>query len=326
MQGEAAVAPGRAAVDFLRWHSGRVALGQRVTEWNNVASSVFTPLSIDVHERSSFKAKLAKLAMRRTAISRVYSEGSVVRHTSEHVSADRSHPAYLLHFQISGRSLNHQSGRSIDLRPGDCTLVDSTRPYWLEFDAGTQFIVCRFDADALRSFVHDPDDKVATRISRDSGATRTLHRLLEVLWSEGIRTAEEAWFAEADQCILSMFSLAWHASYGRPEAARYALLRRRAEDYVEQRFADPELTIGGLARALSVSTRAIQLAFAEKGETPVGHVQKVRVAHAAKLLSTAQHSVTSVAMDCGFNDLSHFGRVFRKITGQTPRRYRDVRG
>ena len=33
-------------------------------------------------------------------------------------------------------------------------------------------------------------------------------------------------------------------------------------------------------------------------------------------------SVTEVCFACGFNDLSYFIRIFKKIKGQTPRAYR----
>jgi YesN/AraC family two-component response regulator len=49
-----------------------------------------------------------------------------------------------------------------------------------------------------------------------------------------------------------------------------------------------------------------------------------RIARAIELLRDRQRSVTDVYLDVGFKDLSHFGRVFRKVTGQSPSRYRHV--
>ena len=33
-------------------------------------------------------------------------------------------------------------------------------------------------------------------------------------------------------------------------------------------------------------------------------------------------SVTQIALDCGFNDLSYFIRSFKKLKGITPKKYR----
>ena len=47
-----------------------------------------------------------------------------------------------------------------------------------------------------------------------------------------------------------------------------------------------------------------------------------RIERASILLRDQKRSVTEVYLEVGFKDLSHFGRVFRKITGQPPSRFR----
>ncbi len=39
-------------------------------------------------------------------------------------------------------------------------------------------------------------------------------------------------------------------------------------------------------------------------------------------LATTSDGIHGLALDCGFSDLSHFNRVFRKLTGLTPGAYR----
>lgn len=47
-----------------------------------------------------------------------------------------------------------------------------------------------------------------------------------------------------------------------------------------------------------------------------------RIRHARDMLGTTDKSVTDIAFDTGFNSLSHFFRVFKKITGTTPQEFR----
>jgi YesN/AraC family two-component response regulator len=47
-----------------------------------------------------------------------------------------------------------------------------------------------------------------------------------------------------------------------------------------------------------------------------------RIERASVLLRDQKRSVTEVYLEVGFKDLSHFGRVFRKITGEPPSRFR----
>jgi transcriptional regulator GlxA family with amidase domain len=48
----------------------------------------------------------------------------------------------------------------------------------------------------------------------------------------------------------------------------------------------------------------------------------VRVRRAAELLARTEMSVTTVALEVGFNDLSHFERVFRSAYKRSPSKYR----
>lgn len=47
-----------------------------------------------------------------------------------------------------------------------------------------------------------------------------------------------------------------------------------------------------------------------------------RIERASVLLRDHKRTVTEVYLEVGFKDLSHFGRVFRKVTGQPPSRFR----
>ena len=47
-----------------------------------------------------------------------------------------------------------------------------------------------------------------------------------------------------------------------------------------------------------------------------------RVSRAAVLLRTTTDSVSAIASAVGFEDPSYFCRVFRTVTGMTPREYR----
>lgn len=50
------------------------------------------------------------------------------------------------------------------------------------------------------------------------------------------------------------------------------------------------------------------------------------LAHALLLLSRSARSVTQVAQDCGFVDVSHLIRVFKTTHGITPEVWRRVQG
>lgn len=51
------------------------------------------------------------------------------------------------------------------------------------------------------------------------------------------------------------------------------------------------------------------------------YMQELRINEAKRLLSTGRKEIKSVCFEVGFEDLSHFYRVFRKFTGTTPKNY-----
>jgi AraC-like DNA-binding protein len=84
--------------------------------------------------------------------------------------------------------------------------------------------------------------------------------------------------------------------------------RLRLEDYAEL-----------CHRSLSAFKREFQQTYKE---SPGKWIIKRRVERAANLLANTDQSVTEVAFETGFEDLSHFSRVFKNITGINPSEYK----
>jgi AraC-like DNA-binding protein len=60
------------------------------------------------------------------------------------------------------------------------------------------------------------------------------------------------------------------------------------------------------------------------GVTPHQYLVRSRLRHAARLLADDERSVTDVAYDVGFGDLSNFVRTFHRAAGVSPRRFREA--
>src|SRR6266567_6625770 len=59
------------------------------------------------------------------------------------------------------------------------------------------------------------------------------------------------------------------------------------------------------------------------GVTPHQYLVRSRLRHAARLLADEDISITDVAYDVGFGDLSNFVRTFHRAAGVSPRRFRE---
>lgn len=60
------------------------------------------------------------------------------------------------------------------------------------------------------------------------------------------------------------------------------------------------------------------------GKTFTEFVNEFRIVHACKLLSEERHTIAEVCFESGFNNFSHFNRLFKQKTGQSPNNYRKA--
>lgn len=90
-----------------------------------------------------------------------------------------------------------------------------------------------------------------------------------------------------------------------------------------QQNLDAPLTVADLAARLGVSRRKLERHFADALGIPPSEASRIiRVAQARMLLETSDRSVTEIANDTGFADVSHLIRVFRASEGETPEVWR----
>ncbi len=95
---------------------------------------------------------------------------------------------------------------------------------------------------------------------------------------------------------------------------------KRAREYLASHLAD-KVTLRELAHASGLSEWHLLRVFRDQlGLTPHQWHTQLRLNHARRLLADGV-SIADVACATGFTDQSHFTRVFRSVSGTTPRVY-----
>lgn len=75
------------------------------------------------------------------------------------------------------------------------------------------------------------------------------------------------------------------------------------------------MTVPALCRFFKKSTNKTFIQF----------LNEYRIAHACKLLSErADYSISMIAGECGFNNISNFNRTFKKVADKSPSEYRNT--
>ncbi|MCU0396858.1 MAG: AraC family transcriptional regulator [Cyclobacteriaceae bacterium] len=84
------------------------------------------------------------------------------------------------------------------------------------------------------------------------------------------------------------------------------------------------LTIEQFARMAHRSVSAFKTEFGKYyGTTPGKWLRKKRLEHAKLLLETSDKSVSDVAFNSGFENVSHFSKAFKEMYGTSPVQYRN---
>ena len=97
----------------------------------------------------------------------------------------------------------------------------------------------------------------------------------------------------------------------------------KAQHLLEARFGDP-LTIRTMAEASGLPERSFQRRFkAVTGLTPQAYLQELRIERARALLIETRTSVSEICYAVGYNDPPSFIRLFGRLTGLTPRVFRN---
>jgi transcriptional regulator GlxA family with amidase domain len=96
----------------------------------------------------------------------------------------------------------------------------------------------------------------------------------------------------------------------------------RARRYLQQHLHEP-FELGKLAAAASTSERTLLRHFTKTvGMSPLQLLHRLRVERACHLLEVSTLSLTAIAEQCGYQDMSAFRRLIRRHTGRPPGQHR----
>lgn len=106
-------------------------------------------------------------------------------------------------------------------------------------------------------------------------------------------------------------------------ASRYQRERLKSIlTYLKQHLTEP-LTLASMANTFHMSEKYFSRYFRNAtGQTFTAYLNTIRVTHACTLLLETDHTVLEIALECGYENVSYFIRLFHTFMHCTPLQYR----
>jgi len=223
---------------------------------------------------------------------------------------------------LEGRFEQGFSGRSCDCPPG---VVLSKPPGERHAD--------RWFGSLSRHLIVEIDPERQAELGPSRPVTEQIFHVGDI-GAETIAWAAWREFTEADVVtpvvleglVLQLLALVQRRTVANTELAAGPGWLRTVHDFLHDNYRR-SVTLSEVAAVAGFHSDHVSRVFAATFDVTVGeYVRRLRVDAAAVRLATSAESISAIAYQTGFSDQSHLTRVFKRLMGVTPGRYRALHG
>jgi AraC-like DNA-binding protein len=231
--------------------------------------------------------------------------------------------------QLKGELLVSQLGREAHLKEGDLVMCDSALPYALEYRDPSSTLVVTVSSKDIKQRLPAPETALGQRLDGKSGLTSMLSAMLTGVWEQAQNGLNEEIESRLSSNLLDLFAISCMDAFGGrvSDSAIASARRSQIRCYIESHMKDSNLSVSSIAAAFRISPRYLHMLFTDEEETISSYVRRRRLEECKKRLADSawmRRSITELAYACGFNNTTHFARVFRDQYGVSPRDYRKA--
>lgn len=245
------------------------------------------------------------------------------------------HPEYEIVYISNGRGKRHIGDHISYFEDGDLIFLGPNLPHFgfaeELYEAHTEIVVQMKEDFLGEAFLQKPEMAAIQQLFQRSRQGLSFRG--ETRRRVGRRLEEMMQMAHFDRllALLSVLQeLAHSEEYEMFHANGFAVeVNAQDQDRMESVFGyvgdnfQQDVSLEEAARQVSMTVPAFCRYFKKlTRKTFSRFVNEFRIAHACRLLADDSLTIAGVSFESGFNNLSHFNRQFKSITGLSPREYR----
>lgn len=307
---------------------GRKEVGGRNMESSNfftVSSSVCS--SRKLYTPSSFA---------RSALLYLQEVGSLTA-TRPHISRREKLQSYLCFVVEDGKGELVYDGKAFHLQMGDVVFIDCQKAYshstgCTRPDAdGEQKAEklwslrwCHFYGPSMSAIYAKYCERGGLPVIHGADATPYIAILQEIdeLATSSDYIRDMRINERLNSLLTLLMAFSWHQ--GNQSTLPKKMEVAQAKAYIDEHYME-KLSLEDVAKAFFIDKHYLARLFKQQyGVTLVAYVQQVRITHAKRYLRFTDKSIEEIGIECGFDELNYFSRVFKKLEGVSPSEFRKL--
>lgn len=297
---------------------------ERAPIWREWLWQRFDGLETDMHGAMEFNGAMQTFSAGPVSMTKLSADAHrVVRSAT---MARKSNGRFLkIVAPWSGCAVVEQNGRRAEIGPGEWSIYDTGREYEISNPSVVDHLIVMLPDERFADRSLRLADLMARPVAAGGGIGRLALEAMRTTFSEipslSLRSVQGASDLISHLVFLTLLDLAGQET----ALSQLASLRSRAQAYIQRHLRDPELMVTSVAAAMNCSRRHLYNAFSDDPDTLAGYILRERVQACVQEIrdpQNARRTITDIAVNWGFTNMSHFSRVFRESTGVTPSEYR----
>ncbi len=140
------------------------------------------------------------------------------------------------------------------------------------------------------------------------------------IWQSALKINGASMDIRTESVILYTFSTIIDTYFSKNTALKKSSTAERIKEYIDNNFYNQDLGLEQLSKELAYSQKYISTVFKQFYNQSISeYVNHLRIRNALSLMEYGITGIKNIAALSGFNDPLYFSKVFKKITGVSPK-------
>lgn len=238
---------------------------------------------------------------------------------------------------MEGKGSYFVNGQEYTMEEDDIIIFNNVEPHGWKLISGNmrllvmifapEFVAEKmsvFDTEYLKPFV-ERGSNFKNRIGREDEINKEIRADIQAVYQEW-KERKEGYSLMIKANVLRILTMLIRTYQDESKSSEMLREKKAAMKRLEQAFAYIEahycekITLDEVAASVYMSSNYFSSYFRKVTTISFSdYVTKMRIHHARELLREGKKSVTEIAMECGFNNISNFYRLYKKHVGTSPK-------